>query len=177
MGCFDETCALTRTSISEGDSVLLVALTFTRYPNGIYDLNQAIAHAQAITPGQTHSIFRFVGLGEYNSYGGIPEFDPDVPDHLDWWHYQFMVHQSAAEAILGYSLPGPTFTLTESAIELIRLAGLARVQVLGNVLLGRQHVDQTELTLQLLLHQVTGQILSQKQSGLLREFDPRTTDE
>ena len=156
MGSFDSTCAFTRTSISEGDPILLVALK----------PDVPLSTANIFMGLHQEDVFRFIGIGEYDSYGTIEEFDNDV-EGGDWWDHQFMVHRPVAEALLRYKLKKSMkdSQLKDAAITLIRMAHTARVQ-LECGLVGAQYFDKEEIDLQLLLNREALEILELRQRFL-----------
>jgi hypothetical protein len=161
MGCFDSTCAFTRTAVGSGDEILIVALDPKSYccsGGGFttYDLSNNAGYYKRVKTSEDMpnpvSPFRFLGIGHYNSYGTIDEFDNDAgleQEERSWWDYQFIVHREVAEGLLNKKLDPNN--LEDDVIRLIEIAYLARVQLHGNDLLGVQHADKAERVLQLKL--------------------------
>ena len=156
MGSFDCTCAFTRTSISEGDPILLVALK----------PDVPLSTANIFMGLHQEDVFRFIGIGEYDSYGTIEGFDNEV-EGSDWWDHQFMVHRPVAEALLGYKLKKSMKDshLKDAAITLIKKAYTARIQLEGG-LVGAQYFDKAEIELQLTINREALEILELRQQFL-----------
>lgn len=160
MGCFDSTCAFSRTSVHYGDRILWVALhPNARIEDGTYSL---------IRPHSSQK-FRFVELGIYNYYGCVEGFN--VEDGLenvrgkDWWDYQFIVHESVANGLLDKPLSDYR-SLEVAANQLLIIAHQARIQVLGHNLLGSQCFDRDEVELQRKLLHLTSEVLDRKEAQL-----------
>lgn len=181
MGCFDSTCAFSRTAIHCGDEVLLVALDYNNaYRKDLLEtyrlMNQLFDYKRRKKAGRfdsryDKSPFRFIGVGIYNDYGSIEGFDNDIPNKIEgsWWDYQFFVHKSVAEGLLDRSLD--LNNLEEDAIELIELAFIARVQLKGNAILGAQYFDKNEIDIQRKLTTLTNLVLDRHQDYLSQYED------
>lgn len=159
MGSFDWTCAFSRTAISYGDEILLVALsTYENLDKSTYGL--------LFTNVPIDRKYRFIGIGNYNDYGTIDEFENDVSGvEGNWWDYQFMVHSSVAEGLLGKPLK--TYPDLSVAVEkLLDIAHTARIQVMHNDLLGTQFYDREEIELQRKVLSLTLEILDRKDKEL-----------
>ena len=183
MGCFDCTCALTRTSIHSGDEVLYVQVT-SKYNANTYNLLQEFYRIESErrhlaelreqpTDDERYSIFLdlqearavfngHIAIGIYNDYGSIEGYDndEDLPKGVNWDEVQFMIHREAAEIFLGEKLdPG---RLMEQLKMLVVACFTARIQLFGHYLLGAQHFDTDELRLQDLVVEATQAMIEAK---------------
>lgn len=185
MGCFDSTCAFSRTAIHYGDEVLLVALNYNLYredllqtynlSNRLFDYRERKKEGKLDPPGYDRNPFRFIGVGIYNDYGSIEGFDNSIPDRTKLWSdYQFLVHKSIAEGLL--NRPLNLENLEEDATELIDLAFIARVQLKGNHTLGAQHFDKDEINIQRKLIALTSLVLDRHQDYLSQYEDEEESD-
>lgn len=192
MGCFDSTCAFTRTSVSAGDEVLLVGIRprepFTSFDtynlaNEIYAYNVNIEYEEKVEELgrknseriQHYNPIRFSVIGTYDDYGSVEvntkRFDNevDLDDKYTYYDWQFFVHKAVVEKLLDIIIDEQT-NLVDVVKELVKLAMLARIQLSGNCLLGQQHYDKQELQLQRKLLNVTDRILADKLVAL-QEYD------
>jgi len=146
MGCSDGTCALTRTGISFGQEVLVVAF---RSDLVVEDLIDGSYRLLQLFDQQGGAIFRHVGVGSYDDYGNVGEFDSSVDINGSdlWWRYQLLVHRFAAERFLGETLVTGV-DLQLQAIRLMRKAKQARISLAPGFPTGDQFVSQEELSLQ-----------------------------
>lgn len=193
MGCFDSTCAFTRTSVSAGDEVLLVGIRprepFTSFDtynlaNEIYAYNVNIEYEEKVEElGRKNSIdfgeriqhynpIRFSVIGTYDDYGSVEvnneKFDNEtgLDEKYTYYDWQFFVHKQVVDTLIGYTVTNYD-NLTNVIQKLVNIAMLARIQLAGNCLLGQQHYDRNEIELQRKLLNVTDRILADK----LQEYD------
>lgn len=173
MGSFDATCAYTRTAIRGGDEVLMVALsTGTYMRDSLLDTYNLLNywHNYRRRKEEYKPPYRFIGLGVYNSYGTIEGFDNVIEDRVagGWADYQFLVHRSVAEGLLGHQLtPGlPSESYEGVAFKLIEIAFQARIQLKGNHLVGEQHVDEDVILLQRKVLALASDVLDKHQKYL-----------
>lgn len=165
MGVFDHTCALTRTSISGPEPVLLLALHWKdRHLASNYELSYMLRRSKT---RDLNELFRFYGTGDYDDRGTVDEFDhvAGCPENDRWWNYQFLCHLDAVTQFMGcsYQQADDKLDFLETFVE---QCSRARVELFGHNLLGEQLFDQEELDLQNKLHRVTGEMLLRKQHQL-----------
>lgn len=175
MGCFDSTCAITRTAIHVGDEVLIVGIKPVGEAQSFntYDLCEALAFhldvkkqmvGQACRDDYTVSCspLRFVAIGTYNDYGSIEglEQEQGLNQEYNWWDWQILVHKEVVDSLLGRVVER-TDDLLEVVLELVGKANRARIQLYTG-LLGAQHYDEAELDLQKEICELTLEQLHKK---------------
>ncbi|MBE9144058.1 hypothetical protein [Planktothrix mougeotii] len=148
MGSFDVTCAFSRAGIRIGDEVLLVVTYQNNWDTYtlMSDCHQYKFSNQQLNP-QPQSPFQFIGVGLYDDYGAIEDFNHEVKEG-DWWEYQFMVHRTIAETLL--DRPLNLAHLEDDVIQLISMAYQLRIQ-LRTGFLGNQFVNLEEMEMQRIL--------------------------
>lgn len=188
MGCFDATCAFTRTSVHCGDEVLLVGIRprepFPRWDT--YNLSEDIALIIDVANSFDNEVrknnylkvkfpVRFTVIGTYDDYGSVKinneRFDNEVglDEKYAYYDWQFFVHKQVVDRLIGCTVTNYD-NLTDVVQKLVNIAMLARIQLSGNCLLGQQHYDKQELQLQRELLNVTDRILADKLVAL-QEYD------
>ncbi|GGJ47141.1 hypothetical protein [Deinococcus roseus] len=169
MGVFDHTCALTRTSISVRDPVMLVALHWT--DRDLASTHKLLEMLDRPPTRDLNQLFRFCGSGTYDDRGSVGHFDHMEGCTADdfWWNFQFMCHLNAVTDFMGESLQQAEdpFSYLQT---FLKQCSQARIELFGHNLLGEQLFDQHELDLQTKLHRITGEVLLRKQKQL-EEWD------
>lgn len=182
MGCFDSTCAFSRTSVHHGDEVIMV-VTKANYIKDTYNLGQRVYEYQEsrararenandpeyIKLWQPRSPFVYIGIGIYNDYGSIESFDIDpLKDKGEFWDYHFFCHKSVAEGLVDATITEEN--LEAAVIKLVGIAFLARIQLFGNTLLGEQYYSKDEIILQRKLSKLRESVLD-RQWEYLKQYD------
>lgn len=196
MGCFDSTCAFTRTSVSCGDEVLLVGIKPREpYPrwdtynlaDDIYRFNITTKQNEemielekkyeglTLTKYDVYNPIRFAVIGSYDDYGSVEvnneRFDNEtgLDEKYTYYDWQFFVHKSVVDSLIGYTVTNYD-NLTDVVTKLVNLAFIARIQLACNCLLGQQHYDKQEIELQRKLLNLTDTVLANKALAL-QEYD------
>lgn len=175
MGSFDMTCAISRTGIKMGDEVLFVGTARDDWDT--YSLEQDYLEYINYIDERVNP-FRFVKIGLYNDYGNIKGFEDSKAKEIkigfglqirdDWYKYQFMVHRTIAEYLLGRPLD--VDNLTSDVMKLLNIAYRLRIQLQGTGILGRQFIDLEEMKSQRKLIAKIDQFLSERIKEYKHEY-------
>ncbi len=179
MGCFDKTCCLTNTGISEGEECLVVVLNSKT--NSLYNIMKEI-HYQLERESQEFSVIekglikdnpdlfdigdflpiKNVFYGTYNDYGSIEE-DENIPkDYEEFRMEAQMFHIWAIEELFRVKIK----ELIKKPIELVRdlysKMFFLRKSPFDLHLSGQQHKDIEEMELMVRMNEKTNQYLKLK---------------